>query len=93
LVVGRLQNILQQMNFTSFSDYYDYVMSDTTGEAVTTLINKITTNHTFFMREPDHFDFFASTVLPYLSATIKGRWTLGYGVQAAPAVRNLILLQ
>jgi len=23
------------------------------------------------MREPDHFDFFASTVLPYLSATIK----------------------
>jgi len=32
LVVGRLQNILQQMNFTSFSDYYDYV------------INKITTN-------------------------------------------------
>jgi len=51
LVVGRLQNILQQMNFTSFSDYYDYVMSDTTGEAVTTLINKITTNHTFFMRE------------------------------------------
>jgi len=71
LVVGRLQNILQQMNFTSFSDYYDYVMSDTTGEAVTTLINKITTNHTFFMREPDHFDFFASTVLPYLSATIK----------------------
>jgi len=71
LVVGRLQNILQQMNFTSFSDYYDYVMSDTTGEAVTTLINKITTNHTFFMRKPDHFDFFASTVLPYLSATIK----------------------
>ena len=72
LVVGRLQNILQQKNFKSFSDYYEYVVSDTTGEALTTLINKITTNLTFFSREPDHFEFFASNVLPYISATIMG---------------------
>ena len=96
LVVGRLQNILQQMNFKSFSDYYDYVMSDTTGEAVTTLINKITTNHIFFLREPDHFDFFASTVLPYLSVSIKGPldlrvWSAGCSSGEEPYTLAMII--
>ncbi|GAE87692.1 CheR family methyltransferase [Acetivibrio straminisolvens] len=96
LVVGRLHNILQQMNFKSFSDYYDYVISDTTGEALTTLINKITTNHTFFMREPDHFEFFASTVLPYLTATIKGSmdlriWSAGCSSGEEPYTLAMII--
>ncbi len=58
LVVGRLQNILLEHNFKNFSQYYEYILSDTSGEAVTGLINKITTNHTYFMRESEHFDFF-----------------------------------
>ncbi|MBE3101396.1 MAG: chemotaxis protein CheR, partial [Firmicutes bacterium] len=51
LITGRLHNVLAQKNFNSFSEYYKYVISDKTGEAVVTLIDKITTNHTFFMRE------------------------------------------
>ncbi|NLD45704.1 MAG: chemotaxis protein CheR, partial [Clostridiaceae bacterium] len=42
LVVGRLQNILYLKNFSSFSDYFNYVISDKTGEAVITLVNKLT---------------------------------------------------
>jgi chemotaxis protein methyltransferase CheR len=67
LVVGRLQNVLQQKNFCSFSEYYDHIIADKTGCAVATLIEKITTNHTFFMREPEHFQFFKNIVLPYLT--------------------------
>lgn len=48
LVMGRLQNVLVQAGFQSFTEYFKYVIADKTGEAVTTLINKITTNHTFF---------------------------------------------
>lgn len=66
LVTGRLHNVLVQNNFRNFSEYYEYVLSDKTGEAAATLINKITTNHTFFMREADHFYYFRDKVLPYL---------------------------
>jgi chemotaxis protein methyltransferase CheR len=71
LVTGRLQNILKEKNFNSFSEYYDYVKSDKTGNALAALMNKITTNHTFFMREPAHFYYFRDHVLPYLANTIK----------------------
>ena len=68
LVMGRLRNILQQKSFNNFSEYFDYVMADRSGEAAMTLVNKITTNHTFFMRESDHFDYFKKSVLPYWSS-------------------------
>lgn len=73
LVMGRLANVLLSKGFKSFSDYYDYVAADRTGEAVITLVDKITTNHTFFMREPDHFYFFKDKVLPYLSRMIRDK--------------------
>lgn len=73
LVCGRLHNVLIQGGFANFTDYYNYVVSDKSGLAAITLINKITTNHTFFMREPDHFYFFRDKVLPYLSSTVNNR--------------------
>jgi len=72
LVVGRLQNLLAEKNFINFSQYIDYVMSDKTGDAVRTLISKITTNHTYFMREPEHFNYFKNTVLPYWREQLRG---------------------
>ncbi len=73
LVTGRLHNVLQQAGFKSFSEYYDYIVSDVSGNAVITLVNKITTNHTFFMREPDHFYYFRDKVLPELASTVKDK--------------------
>ncbi len=70
LVSGRLHNVLQQAGFNNFTEYYDYLIADKTGNAVTTLVNKITTNHTYFMREASHFEYFKSKVLPYLSEKV-----------------------
>lgn len=81
LVIGRLQNVLVENNFDNFSEYYQYVISDKSGKAVNTLVNKITTNHTYFMREKSHFDYLRDTVLPYLANVIKDRdlriWSAG----------------
>jgi chemotaxis protein methyltransferase CheR len=55
LVTGRLQNILLEKKFKNFSEYYEYIISDKTGYAAASLANRITTNHTYFMREPEHF--------------------------------------
>lgn len=70
LVIGRLHNVLQQEGFNSFTEYYKHIETDKSGKAVITLIDKITTNHTFFMRETAHFYYFRDKVLPYLVNTI-----------------------
>jgi chemotaxis protein methyltransferase CheR len=73
LVTGRLQTILQEKGITRFSDYLKEVMEDKTGEDVIRMLDKITTNHTFFMREADHFDFFKTKVLPELKNKVQER--------------------
>ena len=69
LVQGRLGNMLKERGFTNYKDYIDTVLKDTTGAEVTTILNKLTTNHTFFMREPEHYTFLKETILPYMVET------------------------
>lgn len=66
LLLERLQNTLRSGGFDSFTDYYHYIMADVTGQALLQLVDKISTNHTAFFREMDHFTFFASSILPSL---------------------------
>lgn len=95
LIIGRLNNVLMQKDFNSFSDYYDYVVADKTGYAAAVLIDKITTNHTFFMREVDHFYFFKNTVLPYLASTIRDKdlriWSAGCSTGEEPYTLAMLL--
>ena len=81
LIVGRLQNHLRKSAFATFSEFMEYVLSDKSGEAAVILINKLTTNYTFFMREKEHFSFFTSTVLPHIVASERNRdmriWSAG----------------
>lgn len=95
LVMGRLHNVLQQKGFGSFAEYYEYIVSDKTGDAVTVLIDKITTNHTFFMREADHFYYFKNVVLPQLCKTVMERdlriWSAGCSTGEEPYTLAMIL--
>ncbi len=61
LIIGRLQSELKKRDFGNFQEYYEYVIKDKTGQALLTLIDKISTNHTFFFREADHFEFLKET--------------------------------
>ena len=95
LVTGRLHNVLLQNNFNNFSEYYDYIVNDTTGNAAATLINKITTNHTFFMRETDHFAYFKENVLPPLKSRIRDKdlriWSAGCSTGEEPYTLAMII--
>ena len=66
LLAGRLQKILRQFEFKNFDEYYHYLTHDKSGRALSNLANLISTNHTFFGREKDHFDYFKNFVLPQL---------------------------
>ncbi|MDD4389852.1 MAG: protein-glutamate O-methyltransferase CheR [Eubacteriales bacterium] len=73
LIEGRLGPLIKGLNFSSLTEYIDYVTADKTGKAASVMLNKITTNHTFFMRESAHFDYFRDVVLPYLTKTVRNK--------------------
>ncbi len=66
IVQGRLGNYLRFNGYSSYSDYMWAVEHDVTGELERELVNMLTTNHTFFMREFEHFEYLKSVVLPEL---------------------------
>lgn len=81
LIEGRLSNLLLERGFSNYSQYLDAVFADITGAEVTTIINKLTTNHTYFMREPEHYDFLRTEILPELEKDIRRKeiriWSAG----------------
>jgi len=95
LIEGRLSNMLIEKGFTNFLEYIQYIFADPTKMEITSLINKITTNHTFFMRETDHFTYFANKVLPYLQATNKQKdlrvWSAGCSSGEEPYTLAMIM--
>lgn len=64
LVTGRLQRVLAQHKFRSFGEYIDYLNRDASGQGLSELVNRISTNHTYFYREHEHFEFFLRKALP-----------------------------
>ena len=64
---------MANMNFNRLTEYLDYVVTDKTGQAETVMLDKITTNYTFFMREAEHFTFFKEQVLPALTRTTQNK--------------------
>lgn len=95
LLSGRLSNVLNQKCIESFTDYYQYIVSDKTGIAAIELIDKITTNHTFFMREAAHFQFLRDTVLKSLRDTVKNRdiriWSAGCSYGQEPYTLAMVM--
>lgn len=95
LIMGRLGGTLAQKGLESFEAYYEYVMKDETGQAVFELLNKITTNHTYFMREPEHFRFFQKQVLPWIGSTAGNKdvrvWSAGCSRGQEPYTLAMIM--
>ena len=64
LIEARMYSVLLQKNLTNFTDYFSLIKQNDSSEIVA-MLNKLTTNHTYFMREPAHFDFLKNVILPY----------------------------
>lgn len=73
LITGRLTNYLLQNGYNSYDEYMDEVERDITHKKSQELINILTTNHTYFMREFEHLDFLRKVVLPELKEVEKNR--------------------
>ena len=70
LVVGRLNKLIKSLGLKTFDEYYQTIINDKTNASLLSLIDRISTNHTFFYREKDHFEYMRDKVLPELTSKI-----------------------
>ena len=66
LINGRLKNYLLRNGYSSYNEYMEKVERDPKGKEARNLINALTTNHTYFMREFEHMEFMQREILPKL---------------------------
>jgi len=71
LVRGRLNKLLRQMGYNNFESYYRSILEDPSGGGLLELVDRISTNHTYFFREKDHFDFLEKRVLPSIAQQLE----------------------
>lgn len=72
LVGGRLENYLVRNGYANYNEYIAKVEKNPKGSEATDLINILTTNHTYFMRESEHFDFLKNVALPWAKSRTMG---------------------
>ncbi|RXH56286.1 CheR family methyltransferase [Granulicella sibirica] len=68
LVGTRLGKKIRDLGFKTFDSYCEKVRQDPSGELFTTMIDWLTTNHTSFFREEQHFELLQNTIVPALPA-------------------------
>jgi len=80
LIKGRLNKRLNQLGLGTFSDYYNYLISDKSGDELTFFVSAISTNVTSFFRESAQWKWLES-YLPELIASKKEKkiriWSAG----------------
>ncbi len=66
IIQGRLDNFVRLHGYDSYTQFMDALQSDITGSIEKKLVDLLSTNHTYFMRESEHFDYLKNAVLPEL---------------------------
>ena len=65
LIETRLGLMVKRLGFRDFKSYIDNLMQDKSGEQAAVLVEKLTTNFTYFMREEQHYEFLRDEVLTH----------------------------
>lgn len=68
LVSGRLAKRVKHHGFGSYDDYFKLLMKNEGDGELQMAIDLLTTNETYFFREPKHFEFMRDKVLPMRKA-------------------------
>jgi chemotaxis protein methyltransferase CheR len=68
LVAARIARHLRQRGIPNVAELLRSLETDLSGEAIRDLLDALTTNHTSFLREPEHFEFLRTRLLPWLLA-------------------------
>ena len=94
MLEGRLRRRVRAHEFEDLDAYCDAVFDGDLGEEeIEHLLNAVTTNKTDFFREPKHFEYMESTVLPAIKAAGTRRlraWSAGCSTGAEPYTMAMV---
>ncbi len=100
LLVGRLQKLMRTRGFSAFQQYIDFLKSDKSEQGLSELVDLISTNHTYFNREKDHFDYFYDTALPTVIERLKQQnrrdlriWCAGSSTGEEPYTLVMLIME
>jgi len=99
MLQSRLQKRLKDLKMTTFKEYCSYVFSkEGLNNEIIHMLDVVSTNKTDFFREPVHFDFLASNVLPEFvksSRPIKNLkvWSAGCSSGEEPYTIAMVLFE
>lgn len=65
LIEARLFSVLAEKKIGSFTEYFSLIRGNPAERNV--MLDRLTTNHTYFMREPRHFEFLRERILPEIT--------------------------
>lgn len=99
LLIGRLQSILKKYQLQTFAEYFEYITNSKDGSALNELVNKVSTNFSYFYREEEHFKFLQSHFLPEWCAKLKEKnvndlrlWCAGCSTGEEPYTIIMVLM-
>ena len=62
----RMAKELERLKVPSFAEYLRLLRRDRTGDVAAGMVNQLTTNYTYFLREPAHFSLLEQKIYPEL---------------------------
>lgn len=99
LLQARLNKRLRVTGFTSYESYFQYLTSGESREELVHFLDCISTNLTYFFREPQHFEFLNQMIPEMLAAKQKERdlrirvWSAGCSTGEEPYSLAMGVLQ
>jgi chemotaxis protein methyltransferase CheR len=73
MLANRLRQMLVEQGFASFDEYYERRLKQPSAATLDELINRVSTNHTYFYRESRHFVHLSTEALKVLVPRAKQR--------------------
>ncbi len=91
LVAGRLSKRIRHYQFRSYDEYYQLVTRADQLPERQIMIDLLTTNETYFFREPKHFDYLRQRILPGIKQRPVKVWSAASSTGAEPYTLAMVL--
>lgn len=95
LIENRLAPTLIHDGYQSFTEYVRHITQERPAHDIDVMLNKLTTNYTYFNRESEHFDYFKTVILPWIVKTRKDKtmciWSAGCSSGEEPYNLSMII--
>lgn len=96
LISSRLSYSLKSRGYSSFKEFLDKLVSQKDADDLHLVLDKLTTNYTYFLRESDHFTFLRNHILPELETKhqrdhLLSIWSAGCSSGEEPYTISMVL--